>query len=202
MYGYGDKALTVAQNGEITMNQKYNSSMAHTVDFKQSLAIAIGSMEQFGKLPAGVQLDSVETVDEDYTKYLFTFSYKLDDTTVSEQSGGILVTVKGGQVTAIKKNVKQMTSRVYTSLDQMFSIDNCITQNYLEVSLYYLQDNDIYDATLNSIQYYFPIRGAIERIEMQYYQQDMTMMPVWRVVISGRTYLFSAYTGELIENYR
>jgi hypothetical protein len=126
----------------------------------------------------------------------------LDDTTVSEQSGGILVTVKGGQVTAIKKNVKQMTSRVYTSLDQMFSIDNCITQNYLEVSLYYLQDNDIYDATLNSIQYYFPIRGAIERIEMQYYQQDMTMMPVWRVVISGRTYLFSAYTGELIENYR
>ncbi|MBS7527204.1 hypothetical protein KHM83_10980 [Fusibacter paucivorans] len=202
MYGYGDKALTVAQNGDIIMNQKFNSSLAHEMGFRQSLAIGIGGMEQFGELPQGVQLDSVVTVDEDYTKYRFNFSYKLDDTVVSAQSGGIQVTVKGGQVIAIEKNVKQMMSRVYTSLDQMYSIDNCITQNYLEVSLYYLQDNDIYDATLNSIQYYFPIRSDIERIERQYYQQDMTMIPIWRVVISGRTYLFNAYTGALIENYR
>ena len=202
MYGYGDKALTVSQDGTVTMNQKFNSNLAQATDFKKSLAIAIGGLEQFGVVPEGLQLASVSVTDEDYRKYLFEFSYKLENTVVTQKSGGAQVTVKGGQITEIKKNVKIVQSRIYTNVDRMFSIDNCITLNYLEVSLYYLQDNDIYDATLNNIQYYFPIRSAIEHISLEYVQQDMTMMPVWRVVISGRTYIFNAYNGTMIQTYR
>lgn len=202
MYGYGDKALTIDASGEVSFNQKFNESTAKELGFKQSLSIAAGMIEQFGVMPDGLRLSEVTSTFDTYTTWQFKFMYQLNNTTVSDQVGYIEVTVKAGQPIALKKNVKIVTSKVYVNNDRMYSIDNCISSNYLEVSLYYLQDNDIYDETTNSVQYYFPIRSAIETIDLEYYQVDMQMIPVWKIVISGRTYLFNAYSGEMIKNYR
>jgi len=202
MYGYGDKALTVDTSGEISFNQKFNVNTAKDMPFGQSLAVAIGMFEKFGIIPEGVRLASFTREDDVYPIWTFSFEYQLNDIMVSPLSGFIEVTVKGGQPIAIKKNVKRVVSITSVNYDEMFTIDNCISLNYLEVSLYYLQDNDIYDQATNNFQYYFPIRSAISSINLEYYQIDMQMIPVWRVVISERTYIFNAYTGEMIRNFK
>jgi hypothetical protein len=202
MYGYGDKALTIDTDGEISFNQKFNDNKAKEMSFGQSLAVAVGMFEKFGIVPEGVRLTHFVSEKGDYPTWTFSFEYQLKDTMVSPLSGYIEVSVKGGQPIAIKKKVKRVTSTVYASYNEMFTIDNCISMNYLELSLYYLQDNDIYDQTTNSFQYYFPIRSAISAIDLQYYEKKMQMIPVWRIVISERTYIFNAYTGEMIRNFR
>ena len=202
MYGYGDKALTVDTDGEISFNQKFNDKTAKEMTFGQSLAVAIGMFEKFGIVPEGIRLTHFTREEDDYPVWTFSFEYQLKDTLVSPLSGYIEVNVKGGQPIAIKKNVKRISSAVYASYNEMFTIDNCISMNYLELSLYYLQDNDIYDQTTNSFQYYFPIRSAISAIDLQYYEIKMQMIPVWKIVISERTYIFNAYTGEMIRNFR
>lgn len=211
MYGYGDKALTITPEGVVSYSQKYKRNENGDLSVAGALSLACGELEQFGVLPSGVNLVSYQSESVDgVLKHIFSFNYKLGNYEVVPKSNlksDIEVIVKGDQVLNITKNVKSFIGDAILErsldYDKMFDIDECITSNFLEVSIYYLQDNNIYDASMNSIQYYFSIRSAISKIEMNYYQLDEThMIPVWVVDISGRTYIFDAYTGDVITSYR
>lgn len=211
MYGYGDKALTVTKEGKVSYHQKYDSTNSKEYDVSQALSLACGKLEQFGVLPSGVNLVKYKSdSDSGILTHTFSFTYKLGNYEVmplNPKKADIQVVVKGNQVVSIEKNVKAYVSETLLenslSYDKMYDIDECITSNFLEVSIYYLQDNNIYDASMNSIQYYFSIRSAISKIELNYYQSDEShMIPVWVIEISGRTYLFDAYTGDIVTSYR
>ena len=211
MYGYGEKSLTVTREGVISYNQKYKINEKASVSVAKALSLACGELEQFGVLPSGINLTRYKSGLEDgILTQTFSFNYKLGNYEVIPQNNSrpdIRVVVKGDQVIYISKNVKSYVGDAILEraldYDKMFDIDECITSNFLDVSIYYLQDNNIYDASMNSIQYYFSIRSAISSIDMKYYQLDeMHMIPVWAVDISGRTYIFDAYTGDLITSYR
>ncbi len=202
MYGYGEKALTVTKTGQVTYTQKIDTTQITESSFSSGLKIAAGAIEVFGQLPSKVTLASYEEEDGPLNVQKYRFSYKLDHYNVDADSGGIEVTIKGNQLSMIKKNVAFYNAETSAGIKELYSIDNCITSNFFQVSLYYLQDNDIYDASLNSIQYYYPIRSAIETVDMSYDLNEDIMTPIWRVVISGRTYYFNAYNGEIIKTYR
>lgn len=211
MYGYGDKALTITREGVVSYNQKYSVNEKASISVARALSIACGELEQFGVLPNGVNLIKYHSeLENGIAVQTFSFNYKLGNYEVKPQNSleaDIRVVVKGDQVINITKNVKSYIGDANlersSSYSKMFDIDECITSNYLEVSIYYLQDNNIYDASMNSVQYHYDIRSAISSIEMNYYQLDEThMIPVWAVEISGRTYIFDAYTGDIITSYR
>jgi len=201
MYGYGDKTLTFNKDGSVVFDQKIDQSTAREITFKEAIDIAAHTISAFGPELQDISLSRYEEEVGNNTKRIFTFSYFVTDYEVASESGKIIVTLDGNQLLSINRNVKNIESFITAPTDTLYSIDSCITQNYLEVSIYYLQDNDIYDASLNSIQYYFSIRGAIQEIDLQYFLKEDEMIPIWRVVISDRTYYFNAYNGEMLGNY-
>lgn len=212
MYGYGDKSLTVTSDGRISYRNKYDPSNSRTLSFKDALALAAGRLENFGSLPNGLFLAAFEEMPETNT-FIFYFNYKLNAFAIAESSvldHPIVVEVRGNQVIALDKNVKifagEMVAEKYLHSERLITIDDCITNNFLEVSIYYLQDNNIYSSAQDTISYYFPIRSEIKSIDLRYIVEadgdSRYMIPAWQVVISNRTYLFNAYDGALIKTYK
>lgn len=212
MYGYGDKSLTVTNEGMISYRSKFDPSKSEVIDFNKALALATGKLENFGALPDGIFLAAYEELPQSGA-FKFYFNYKLNAFAMAEESVldlPIMVEVRGNQVVALDKRMKifagEVVAEKYMRSERLVTIDDCITNNFLEVSIYYLQDNNIYSSAQDTISYYFPIRSEIKSIDLRYNVENdaslQYMIPVWQVVISDRTYLFNAYDGELIKTYR
>lgn len=210
MYGYGDKVLTLSPNGEVLYHKRFDASSSSNLSFKEAFSIAAGKIENFGIYPSGIYLADYEIeIGTDIT-HVFNFNYKINNYSLAKSTPAlhpIRVEVKGNQVVNVFKNIKLQVELIESQeMDRLYSIDECISNNFLEVSVYYLQDNNIYDSALDNIEYYFPIRSEITKIDMRYSIEGQSgselMVPTWQVVISGRTYLFNAYTGTLIKTYR
>jgi hypothetical protein len=204
MYGYGEKALTISQSGALTYHEQLKGTSESTLNFKEAFSLAAGGVEAFGTQPDGLSLIYYVTTQKGY---IFYFGYKLNTYAVTGDASGwfpIHVTIEGNQITEIYKDVKVSESfRSDRDKSDIMPIDDCLTNNFLEVSIYFLQDNNIYDTALNTIEYYFPIRSEISSADMCYLASGNTeMIPVWRVIISGRTYIFNAHSGELMKTYR
>jgi hypothetical protein len=210
MYGYGEKVLTLSPGGEVLYHKRFDASLSSNLNFKEAFSIAAGKIENFGLYPSGIYLADYVFENGAVTTHVFYFGYKINNYALAEttpDSHPIRVEIKGNQVVNIFKNIKQQAELVdVEEMDRLYSIDECISNNFLEVSVYYLQDNNIYDSALDNIEYYFPIRSEITKIDMRYSIEGQSgsalMVPTWQVVISGRTYLFNAYTGALIKTYR
>lgn len=205
MYGYGEKILTLSPSGPIVFQKEVENASEIQLTFIEAFHIAAGKLERFGYSPEHIFLTDYQLTDGVHT---FAFNYKIGDYAVAiENSGGnpIQITVSGDQVTRVYKDLKKFVVQLgNTGVDRLYAIDECIENNYLEVSLYYLQDNNIYDSALENMAYYFPIRSAIEHVELVYTKVNVmdVMTPAWHVEISGRVYVFNAYTGTLIKTYR
>ena len=212
MYGYGDKSITVSHDGKIAYRKKTEANTNRQMTFKEAFALAMGKIENFGAQPDGLYLTDYEYIEQDNT-YRFYLNYKIAALAIGQQSLDdfpYFVEVKDHQVVSIDKNVKfnrgEMVLNAFSDVERMFTIDDCLSNNFLEVSIYYLQDNNIYSTAQDTIEYYFPVRSEISSIDLNYietFESDKAyLLPAWQVVISGRTYLFNAYNGELIKTYR
>ncbi|MDW7660728.1 MAG: hypothetical protein SCL54_04785 [Bacillota bacterium] len=210
MYGYGDKVLTLSPNGEVLYHKRFDAALSSNLDFKEAFSIAAGKIENFGLYPSGIYLADYDFENGTDTTHVFYFGYRVNNYSLAEttpDSHPIRVEIRGNQVVNVYKDIKQPIELIdVEEMDRLYSIDECISNNFLEVSVYYLQDNNIYDSALDNIEYYFPIRSEITKIDMRYSIEGQSgsalMVPTWQVVISGRTYLFNAYTGTLIKTYR
>lgn len=218
MYGYGDKSLTVTHDGLISYRKKFDATKSKILNFKEAFALATGKIENFGLLPEGLFL--AEYVEDKTTNtFSFYFNYKLNSLSIAESFSSdypIVVVVRENQVVSVDKNMKifagEMVDSRYSNIERLFTIDECITNNFLEMSVYYLQDNDIYNSEVDPFEYYYPIWSEISSIDLRYLieESDITvsiasetyMIPAWQVVISDRTYLFNAYSGKLVKTYR
>lgn len=206
IYGYGDRSLTLSPGGGITyMEKAASTSQSKSVSFKRALEYATGRLEQLGVIPGDVYLTAVEYI-KDEGLYVFSFNYKMNDYAIAQttpEAYPITVKVQGDRVIFIDKNIKLYAGELLGDLPEtIYTVDACLISNYLEVSIYYLQDNNMYPESGNEDAYYFPIRAAISEIDMQYSQSGALMQPVWHVVIGNRVYLFDVYTGALRTTYR
>jgi len=209
MYGYGDKSLTVTHKGNIAYRKKFDQANSESVDFKGAFARAVGKLEQFGLMPEGIYLADY-VFNTGTNSYVFYFNYKLNGYAMAETSDKdypIVVEVKENQVVSVDKNIKvfvgELVPQSYQKVEHLLTGEDCIAKNDIEISIYYLQDNNILDKTMDTIQYYYPIRSAINSIDLRYFEEgDDYVIPVWQIVISGRTYLFNAYNGSLIQTFR
>lgn len=211
MYGYGDKSLTVSKIGNIAYRQKFDPQSSKLLNFKDAFSLAAGKLENFGFMPEGIFLASYE-YDKVTKTYTFNFNYKLNSLSIAEldqRVDPIRIKVQENQVVAIDKNIKSFAGE-YTPADfinssRMFTIDDCITSNIVELNVYYLQDNNIQDNTLEKYKYYYAIVSEIKSIELKYFeesdQSEQYMIPVWEVKIGNRVYIFNAYDGKLIKTY-
>lgn len=209
MYGYGDKSLTVTREGLISYRKKFNATRSNVLSFKDSFALATGRLENFGIVPEGLFLENYQQ-NHDTNAYTFHFNYRLNSFAIAETALDeypITVVVRENQVISVDKNIKLYDTvdetSIYQNIENLYTIDDCITNNFLEVSVYYQQDNNIYDQKIDPIEFFFPIRSEIESVDLRYYSETATtMIPVWQVMINGRTYIFNAYDGLLIKTYR
>lgn len=212
MYGYGDKSLTVTKDGVISYRNKFDPTNSRVLNFNEAFSLAAGQLENFGVMPNGLFLADYEESPESHT-FKFYFNYKINAFAIAENAlldHPIVIEVKEDQVISIDKNLKifagESVTEKYVNSERLITIDECITNNFLEVSIYYLQDNNIYNSAQDTINYYFPIRSEIKSIDLRYIVEEenasMYMIPAWQVVISDRTYIFNAYTGTLIKTYR
>ena len=190
MYGYGDKSLTVTHEGNIAYRKKFDQANSEIVDFKGALALATGKLEQFGLIPEGIYLASY-SLNVATRSYMFYFNYKLNSYAMAETSVNdhpINVEVKDNQVVSIDKDVKVFAGEIippaYQAVERLLTGEDCIAKNDIEISIYYLQDNNIPDKTMDTIEYYYPIRSTITSIELRYIvEADQYMIPVWQIVI-------------------
>lgn len=212
MYGYGDKSLTFSKDGVISYRKKFEPSIAKSTSFKEAFALAVGKMELFGRVPEGLYLSSV-VYNEKSNQHMFKFNYKMNGYAIADRmdnDAAMVITVRENQVVSIDKNIKWFAGEAeisaYTMTDRLVSIDDCIAKNELKVSVYYLQDQNIYEVSVDTMRYFFPIRSDITSIDMRYWENNEDsygyLIPVWQVVIRGRTYIFNAYNGNLIRTYR
>lgn len=211
MYGYGDKSLTVSKNGNIAYRQKFNPQSSKILNFKEAFSIAAGRLENFGLMPEGIYLAAYE-YDKTSNTFTFSFNYKLNSLSIAEldqKVDPIKIKVQENQVVAIDKNIKsfagEYTPSDFLSSKRMFTIDECITKNIVEINVYYLQDNGIQDSTLEKYKYYYVIVSEIKSIDLKYFEEvdgnEQHMIPIWEVKIGQRVYLFNAYDGNLIKTY-
>jgi hypothetical protein len=212
MYGYGDKSLTVTNEGVISYREKFNQTNSRPLNFNEAFSLAAGRLENFGTLPEGLFLAAYEEYPQTNT-FKFYFNYKLNSFAIAESNvldHPIVIEVRENQVVSLDKSLKIYTgesvTEKYVNSERLITIDECITINFLEVSIYYLQDNNIYNIAQDTISYYFPIRSEINSIDLRYSaveeESAKYMIPSWQVKISDRTYIFNAFTGELIKTYR
>lgn len=210
MYGYGEKTLTFTQEGEILFKSKYDANASRALSFKDAMNLSIRTLESFGELPTGIKLVDYNRDDRGEGEYHFFFNYKIHDYLLAAFGPNrypIEVIVRGNQVTDLSIWLRKPNdSPDFPNLSRMISIDECISQNMTEVSMYYFQDKNIYETDLDNPMYYFPIRSEINRIEMRYFISKLgdseMFIPSWQVDIAGRVFLFHAYTGELIQTFR
>ena len=212
MYGYGDKSLTVTQTGEIIYRRKFDAKLSDKISFVQALSFAAGKLEGFGAMPEGIYLADYK-FDSETSTYTFYYNYKLNQLAVARLSSKdypITIVVREGQVVSIDKNVKSFAGAYVlsgTPIERLATIDDCIYNNMVELSVYYLQDKGITNPTESVFDQYYPMISEIKSIELTYIEQKTNdgltyMQPTWQLRISDRIYLFNAYDSKLIKTYK
>lgn len=211
MYGYGDKSLTVTKEGLISYRKKLDHVSAKKTTFKEAFSLAIGRIENFGVIPEGLYLERF-TYSKESSTYEFYFNYKLNAysmTHFSSDEAPVKITVQDNQVVSVDKNIKIFAGEYQTALTMskgnLYAVDECINDNSLEIVVFYLQDNEKREEVLDPTDYYFPLRSEIKSIDLTYLEWidngQSTVKPVWQVVIDQRTYIFDAFSGDLITAY-
>lgn len=212
MYGYGDKSLTVTQSGEIIYRRKFDAKFSEKINFVKAFSLAAGKLEGFGAMPEGIYLAEYK-YDTETSTYTFYFNYKLNQLAVARlfpKDYPITIAVREGQVVSLDKNVKSFAGAYILDgkpVDRLATIDDCIYNNMVELSVYYLQDRGITNPTSSVFDQYYPMISEIKSIELTYIEQKTNegvtfMQPAWQLRISDRIYLFNAYDSKLIKTYK
>ncbi len=211
MYGYGERTLRFESSGKVVFNQKFVPSLSKELHFMEALNLAVGRLEHFGVYPEALFLADYETITDTDKGYIFYFNYKVMNYAMAKEGKSdypVKVFVKGNQVIQVDKNVVVPETLItIQETDQLLSIDECISRNFLQMSVYYLQDKNIFTGDVNVNDYYFIIRSEIEAIDITYYKLEgyfddvELLIPCWQVQIAGRVYLFDAYKGTLLKTF-
>lgn len=209
MYGYGTKVLTFMPNGVVHFKSKAITETNRKGHLVESIAIAGNLMEKFGINNDRLYLTHYDLSAADEGDVTLYFGYNLGSYTLANlgvEKQPIRIKIRGTEVVELSMNTAGLNAIPYfESIGEMYRIDLCMDQNYMIISDYYFKDNKIDETNLDAYAYFYDIHSAIESIDMSYYEKvsgdRVIFTPVWEIVISGRTYLFDAFSGAMMKTY-
>lgn len=213
IYIYNEEILKIYNDGKI----EYFNSLNDTVSYRQlntSLNTAIDFISNHMGWPEGVYLEGIEHVKWQGSKgYKFRFSYKVGNTkTILNNRDNSLETpieieVYNEQVRSYKRYVHNLDTIDYEPLPKdkkMLSPINIlqIEENYRPIQNRYIVSKGIDPEDIEDFQR--EILLSINDIYLAYYNDSINsfdkdkLIPVWVINIDNKSYVFDAYTGELV----
>lgn len=206
LYGYGERALKIGSNGELEYKEKLDENEAGpTLNVKDSLKVAVDFINNFGGVPQGLYLTSLEeTKSASNRGYKFTFSYRVQGLPVVNSrlvsGSAIEVEVYGTQVLSFKRLIRKYTklADIPDEMVQQFTIDDVFSMNFNQIhDDYQKTENEPFDK--NKI---YQILQRIDDIEIVYFA-DVTrnserLIPAWHIEIGSNEYYFNMHSGNIL----
>lgn len=215
IYGYGDKALRLGIDGEISYQEKISpTTETNSVDFKEGLDIACKFIAGYGTSPQSLYLaDYKVTKDDIYEIKAYYFDYRVRDMHVftKDMSEGhaIQVILKNDVVTKFKKNIRRYVKSIDATeiwTDGPMYVDALINKNFKVISDNFNADRNIginnHDANWQMTTYVLSIMQSLNNVELTYYLDseldEERLIPAWRLEIANTLYYFHLYTGDVL----
>lgn len=215
IYGYGDKALRLGIDGEISYQEKIaTSTESNSVNFKEGLEIALNFIVGYGTSPKSLYLSDYKVTKEDtYEVKAYYFDYRVRDVNVytKDMSEGhaIEVILKNDVVTKFKKNIRRYVKSIDATeiwTDGPMYVDALINKNFKVISDNFNADRHIginsQDANWQMTTYVLSIMQSLNNVGLSYYLDseldDERLIPAWRLEIADTLYYFHLYTGDVL----
>jgi hypothetical protein len=212
IYGYGDKALRVGIDGEISYQEKISGSKeTNSIAFKEGLDIALKFVEGYGTSPQSLYLSDYKVTKEDtYEVKVYYFDYRVRDISVftKDMSEGhaIEVVLKNDLVTKFKKNIRRYVKSIDATeiwTDGPMYVDALINKNFNVISKNFNADrNNRQDVEWQMTTYVLSIMQSLNNVELTYYLDseldEERLIPAWKLEIADTLYYFHLYTGDVL----
>ncbi len=202
MYGYGEKALKISNNGTLTVNQKINNQISREANLLKDIKLALDVLADYNKDTGQIYLKSATPFKEDeLTGYDFNFGYKINRYDVYNKVGvaGINIKVIGGQLQYYKRDYKRFLEVVSTpevaQTLPILAIMNMQT-NYDKIVQNYMINNPNFSDDDTTIA---QILAKISNFKLLYVDKGSLFVPAYRFDIEDDRYYFNAYDFSLIE---
>jgi hypothetical protein len=205
MYGYGEKALRLSDNGEIEYKEKLTGSKLNENSYIFDLNLAIKAATKFGESIQSMYLSGYEEEkNEKDTIRTFYFNYRIKELSVyrsgAKLGNAFKIEVVNGQVTLIKKNIRRYIKALEVDTEiKVYSVDEVIEKNSDLILNNYIRDNSlVFNSEKQSI-YGYEILQDIKDIDLVYFldpnSDSSEVEPAWKIAINETLYCFSLYEG-------
>lgn len=205
MYGYGEKALRLSDDGSIEYKEKINKSESTESSYILDLNLAIQAAKRFGESVQSIYLSGYEeNVSDKVTSRVFYFNYRIKDLSVytlgNELGNSFKIEVSDGQVTLVTKNIRRYVKTLEVDeTRRVYSIDEVIDNNSDLILNNYIRDNELKFDSEKQYEYVYKFLQEIKEVDMVYFldpkSNEAEMIPVWKIEIDNTLYCFSLYEG-------
>ncbi len=202
LYGYGELALKISDNGTQTVNQKINRQISRDANLLKDIKFALDIIADYNQDITRIYLKSATRIDDgDLTGYAFKFGYKVNRYDVHSSSGmaGINIEIVGGQLRYYQRDYKRFSEIVEISESEqtlpILAIMNN-QSNYDRIVQNYMKKHpDI----INDESLFMQILAKIANFKLLYVDKETLFIPAYRFDIEDHRYYINAYDFSLIE---
>lgn len=205
MYGYGEKALRLGNDGSIEYKEKLSGVSTVKNSFIIDLNLAIQAARSFGESIQSMYLSGYEEVtNEKSVKRTFYFNYRIKDlsiyTTGEKLGNAFKIEVIDGEVTLITKNIRKYIKTLEVDfVKKVYSVDEVIEKNSDLILKNYIRDNALVFDSEKQYDYVYNFLQGITDIDMVYFLDSKSdsseLIPAWKIIIDDTLYCFSLYDG-------
>ena len=216
LYGYGDRALRIGNDGIITYKRRFEKQLSsESYTFKEGVTIAVGELQTYGPLPKGFYLSGYkESKDKDSNLVKqFTFNYEMENLPIyleSDSTGQpMVVEITGKQITSVKRKLSNYlrTFSVGEIWDEPMAVLELFELNYDIVSKNFAKSDYRPTATttanaLDDPKFAFEMLQNIQSIDLVYFgssDKAESLVPSWRVKVGSHQYIINIYSGEILK---
>ncbi len=202
LYGYGEQALKIANDGMLTVNQKINRQTEREANLLKDIKLALDVIADYNQDITQIYLKSAEYIkDGENSGYTFNFGYKINGYDVYNDAGvaGIKVKIVSGQLQYYRRHYKHFselaeTREVVQTLPILAIMNN--QENYDRIVQNYMTKHPGYS---NDSASFTQILAKIANFKMLYVDRGTLLVPAYRFDIEDFRYYFNAYDFSLVE---
>ncbi|MGB3368742.1 MAG: hypothetical protein WBA54_14700, partial [Acidaminobacteraceae bacterium] len=205
MYGYGEKALRLSDDGSIEYKEKITNSESIESSYILDLNLAIQAAKKFGESVQSIYLSDYEEMMVDKVMIrTFYFNYRIKDLSVytlgNKLGNSYKIEISDGEVTFISKNIRRYVKTLEVDAERkVYSIDEVIDKNSDLILNNYIRDNSLVFIPEKQYEYVYKFLQEIKDIDLAYFldpkSNSAEMVPVWKIEIDNTLYCFSLYDG-------
>lgn len=216
MYGYGEKILTVHNNGILEYKEEPNNNN-NTISYIEALRNAVDFVSDHGNWQTlnGTHiypyLKSSEVIESNKKKgYKFNFGYRINGYPVYYQENeAIQVEIIGNQVVYYKRfivkqkdTLQYMTNDAQNTENKGVGTNNLISNNFQYIKDIYIENEYDFGEKIDE-EIFYEIVGSIKMVDVVYYSParkqnslDIELIPAWSFTTDQFMLFFDIETGD------